>query len=66
MIGICCEHDSSDHGQERQFYECDDSRREVCLKCPDYADESDQILYPHGKAWHRFKAAAGQEGGDAD
>ncbi len=51
-----CGHDALDHGQERFLY-VSDSHREVCLNCPGYlsADES-TIAYPHGEAWHRFKA----------
>ncbi len=51
IIGICCEHPRPDHGQERAFYECDDSKREVCMLCPGYEEPG----YPRGKAWHRFK-----------
>lgn len=50
---ICvCGHGRDDHGQERGFYECDNSRREVCLACPGFECPG----YPRGKAWHRFKA----------
>lgn len=47
----CCEHPRAEHGQERAFYECDDSRREVCLMCPGYEEPG----YPNGQAWHRFR-----------
>ena len=46
-----CGHPRSEHGEERYFYECDDSRREVCLLCPGYEEPG----YPNGKAWHRFR-----------
>ena len=50
---ICerCGHLQAEHGQERAFYECDESRREVCLRCPGYEEPG----YPNGDAWHRFK-----------
>ena len=53
-----CGHGRREHGQERDFYECDGSRREVCLACPGYV-MADEVTtgYPNGKAWHRFKAA---------
>jgi len=45
-----CGHDEDQHGQERTFYQSDDSRREVCLECPGYEEPG----YPNGAAWHRF------------
>ena len=60
--GGCCGHPRDQHGQERDFYECDDSRREVCLMCPGYVREDEVTTgYPNGKAWHRFKAAGAPE-----
>ena len=47
-----CGHERQEHGQERQFYECDDSKRAVCLACPGYEVPG----YPTGNAWHRFRA----------
>ena len=52
-----CGHPASDHGQERAFYECDDSRREVCLLCPEYEEPG----YPNGTAWHRFREARNEQ-----
>ena len=58
-----CGHGREQHGQERGFYECDDSRREVCLMCPGYVMADEVITgYPNGKAWHRFKPAAPADG----
>ena len=49
---ICvCGHPINQHGQERTFYECDGSKREVCLECPGYEEPG----YPKGEAWHRFR-----------
>lgn len=57
---ICgkCGHDEGNHGQERDFYECDASKREVCLMCPGYEEPG----YPRGAAWHRFLRLARLEG----
>lgn len=48
-----CGHAKDQHGQERAFYESDDSKREVCLECPGYEEPG----YPNGKAWHRYVPA---------
>ena len=53
-----CGHPRSEHGQERDFYQCDDSRREVCLRCPGYELPG----YPNGAAWHSFRVAELQGG----
>jgi len=47
-----CGHPFSEHGRESDFYECDGSRREVCLRCDGYEEPG----YPNGEAWHRFEA----------
>lgn len=56
-----CGHGERDHGQERAFYECDNSKREVCLMCPGYEYDDGTSGYPRGKAWHRFKASTPSE-----
>lgn len=50
-----CGHPASEHGQERKFYYCDDSHREVCLLCPGYEEPG----YPKGEAWHRYRLYPG-------
>lgn len=56
---VTCGHQRAEHGQEREFYECGDSRREVCLLCPGYV-MADEVTsgYPNGKAWHRYRQPA--------
>lgn len=57
MADVCvCGHDRQEHGQERGIYECDNSKRELCMVCPGYEYDDGSTGYPNGKAWHRFKA----------
>ena len=51
-----CGHPRGEHGQERKFYDCGGSRRELCLLCPGYV-MADEVTtgYPRGEAWHRYK-----------
>ena len=52
-LSCTCGHPKDQHGQERKFYDCDDSKREVCLECPGYEEPG----YPNGAAWHRYQPA---------